>query len=672
MQDKRKFTYRKQVDIYAINRRKSHLANVLSWMFLYLFSVSNFTPIYAQHRDSLILNTLNLKEITILDSKEKIIQSSKKKVVMDSTTTQMHSMSTLAELLSNESCVHIKSYGNNNIATTSVRGGNANHTAVLWNGLSIQNPMLGQSDISLIQTHLFDQFTLEYGGGSSAWGSGAIGASIHLQNNILFNDGLKTKTQFSQGSFGTTKLNTLIHHSSTNFYSSTRFYFNQSKNNYTYLDTINKEKTLQEVKHAEIITKGFLQELSYLINSKNRLHARIWHNATDRNIPSFTNQNNTKHQTDQSTRGNIDWEIKKGNMASVFRLAYFNDVLNYNDSLANIFSKSSVNTFILESNHDYKLKFGSVHFGINNTLYQTNTENYDTLHKLNKLAFFAGYHVSLLKTKLNYSIFLRKEITNQTVIPLTGNSGITYVITKHYLGKINVSQSYRQPSLNDLYWKQGGNPNLKSEDSREIEGGFVAKFDFKNIKLQIESNYFNRQTNNWIIWLPGDNGYWTPKNLLQVYSRGAETKTSLSYYKNNLFLKVDLNTSYVLSTNTKNISVNDNSSGKQIIYSPRYVGYATCYIQYKKVMLYYTYNYTGYRFTSTDNTSWLMPYQISNLKLSANTNFLKTKLTIFGACNNLQNQNYVVISNAPMPMRNFEIGCTIEYLKKNKIKNNNL
>jgi hypothetical protein len=88
-------------------------------------------------------------------------------------------------------------------------------------------------------------------------------------------------------------------------------------------------------------------------------------------------------------------------------------------------------------------------------------------------------------------------------------------------------------------------------------------------------------------------------------------------------------------------------------------------------MLYYTYNYTGYRFTSTDNSSWLMPYQISNLKLSTYTNFLKTKLTIFGACNNLQNKNYAVVSNTPMPMRNFEIGCTIEYRKKNKIKNNN-
>jgi len=672
MQDKRKFTYRKQVNIYLITIHSLIVATNARYRLLFLFCVLCFTNVEAQRNDSIILKTLDLTEITIFYSKENRMQYNKKKVVIDSNALQMNSMNTLSELLTNESGVHIKSYGNNNIATTSMRGGNANHTAVLWNGLSIQNPMLGQVDLSLIQSHLFDQFTLEYGGGSSAWGSGAIGGSIHLQNNILFNDGIKSKIQCSQGSFNNTKVNALIKNSSSKLYSSTHFYFNQSTNNYTYLDTINKEITIQEVKHAEFITKGFLQELSYVINTRNTLHAKIWYNKSDRNIPSFTNQNHTKYQLDQSARFNLDWERKKQKVASIVRLAYFNDVLNYTDSMANIYSESKVNTFIFETHLDYNLKIGTIHFGINNTLYQANTHNYDTLHNLNKLAVFAGYHVNLLKSKLKYSIHLRKEITNQTLIPFTGNSGFTYDISKRYVGKINVSKSYRQPSLNDLYWKQGGNRDLKSEDSKEIEAGLVAQYNLKQTKLTIELNYFNRQTNNWIIWLPGENGYWTPKNLQQVYSRGLETKTTVSYFKNNLFLKLDLNTSYVLSTNTKNTSVNDNSNGKQIIYSPLYNGYATCFIQYKKIMVYYNYNYTGYRYTSTDNTSWLMPYHISNLKLSTYFNVSKAKLTIFGACNNLQNKNYVVVSNTPMPMRNYEIGCTIEYHKKNKIKNINL
>jgi iron complex outermembrane receptor protein len=629
---------------------------------LFVFTVDS---IFSQTNDT---SKLFIKEIVIIDTKSKAIQSSKKVYHIDSTILVMNSMNSLAELLANQSSLHIKTYGNGNIATSSLRGGNANHTAILWNGLSIQNPMLGQTDLSLIQTSVFDDLCIEHGGGSTAWGSGAIGGSIHLQNKNKFNEGLKTKVQFNYGSFESKKLNSALFYSNSKFSTNTRLYFNNSKNNYTYIDTTNKETPLQEVKSADILNKGFLQEFSFLINSKNSLNVRLWYTKMERNIPSFTQQINKKSQLDQSLRFNADWEIKRKKLNSVFRIAYFNDVLNYNDTDAAIYSKSRVHTYIMESDNNYKLKLGTLHFGINNTLYQTDTENYDTLHKLNKLAFFGGYNLSLLKSKLNYSIFLRQEFTNQSVIPFTGNSGITYDLGKRILGKINVSKSYRQPSLNDLYWKQGGNINLKPEDSKEIEGGIATQFIFNHTKLQFEVNYFDRQTNNWIIWLPNENGYWTPKNLLQVHSRGIETKTTFSYLKDKLFLKLDLNTNYILSTNTKNVNLNDNSSGKQLIYSPRYAGYATFLLQYKKITFYYNYNYTGYRFTSTDNTSWLMPYQISNLKVSTFFDFTKTKFIIFASCNNLLNKNYVVVSNSPMPLRNFEIGLSFQFTKKNEKK----
>ena len=637
----------------------TYIFNAKILFLIYLFL--NYFNVNAQTNDT---STLFIKEIVIIDSKEKIIQSSKKVYHFDSTILVMNSTNSLSELLSNQSSLHIKTYGNGNIATSSLRGGNANHTAILWNGLSIQNPMLGQTDLSLIQTSAFDDVLIEHGGGSAAWGSGAIGGSIHLQNKNKLNEGLKTKVQLNYGSFESKKLNSALFYSNSKFSTHTRLYFNNSKNNYTYLDTTNKETPLQEVKHADVLTKGFMQEFSFLVNSKNTLNVRLWYNNTERNIPNFTQQISKKYQLDQSLRFNADWEIKKQKLNSVFRMAYFNDVLNYSDSIAAIYSKSKVHTFIMESDNNYKLKQGTIHFGVNNSLYQTDTENYDTIHKLNKLAFFAGYNISLLKSKLNYSIFLRQEFTNQIVIPYTGNSGLTYNLNKHFLAKINISKSYRQPSLNDLYWKQGGNINLKPEDSKEIEGGMVSQFTFNRTKLQVEVTYFDRLTNNWIIWLPGDNGYWTPRNLLQVHSRGTETKTTLTYLKNKLFLKLDLSTSYILSTNTKNINVNDNSKDRQLIYSPRYAGYATFLIQYKKLTIYYNYNYTGYRFTSTDNTSWLMPYHISNLKIATNFNFEKTKLVIFGACNNLANKNYVVVKNSPMPLRNFEFGLSFQFTKK--------
>src|SRR6476469_9204389 len=100
---------------------------------------------------------------------------------MDTLTLARYNTTSVSDLLSNQSTVHIKSYGNGNIATTSLRGGSSYQTALLWNGLNIQNAMLGMPDLSIIPTLFFDNVTVEYGGGSALWGSGAVGGCIHLQ-----------------------------------------------------------------------------------------------------------------------------------------------------------------------------------------------------------------------------------------------------------------------------------------------------------------------------------------------------------------------------------------------------------------------------------------------------------------------------------------------------------
>jgi iron complex outermembrane receptor protein len=155
-----------------------------------------------------------------------------------------------------------------------------------------------------------------------------------------------------------------------------------------------------------------------------------------------------------------------------------------------------------------------------------------------------------------------------------------------------------------------------------------------------------------------------------VYSRGTETKTELSYTKKDIFIKIIVNTSYVLSTNQKATSENDNSVGRQLIFTPRYNGQGTLTMGYKNINILFNNNYTGYRFTSTDNTSWVNPYYIANFRCSYNYSFSTINSELFFNINNLFNKNYVVIPNRPMPMRNYEIGISLKYNKKKKVEPN--
>ncbi|MFZ6002259.1 MAG: hypothetical protein ACOYW3_17230, partial [Bacteroidota bacterium] len=67
---------------------------------------------------------------------------------VDSATQQLASMGTLAEMLRKNGFGHFRSYGVGGVTTASFRGTGASHTALLWNGINLQSPLLGQADLT--------------------------------------------------------------------------------------------------------------------------------------------------------------------------------------------------------------------------------------------------------------------------------------------------------------------------------------------------------------------------------------------------------------------------------------------------------------------------------------------------------------------------------------------
>jgi iron complex outermembrane receptor protein len=112
---------------------------------------------------------------------------------IDSTTLANSLNLSAAEILNRMSSVYIKSYGGSGLASSSFRGGSANHTAILWNGFNLQSPVTGMMDLSLIPAGLFNSMSLQYGGKSAVWGSGAVGGAIHLRSQADFNTGTSAK-----------------------------------------------------------------------------------------------------------------------------------------------------------------------------------------------------------------------------------------------------------------------------------------------------------------------------------------------------------------------------------------------------------------------------------------------------------------------------------------------
>lgn len=289
----------------------------LFFVFVMYLTAQSF--VMAQTKDTIALN-----EVIITSTKAEKFTAGKKIQRPDSLTQQNFINSNLSDLMTFNSSAFMKNYGPGNISTSSLRGGNASQTAVLWNGFNIQNPMLGQNDFSQIPNFIFDDIGIEYGGSAALWGSGAIGGNIQLNNKPKFNRGFTTLLNVGVGSYKTTKINAAIQYSNQKFSSTTKVYSNTSTNNFTYLDTIEKSQL-----HSNYNIKGFLQEMSLLFLKHQKITARAWYNKSFRNYPpTLGNSISRSSQTDENLKLTADWQYEGRKITPAIRLAYFDDALN--------------------------------------------------------------------------------------------------------------------------------------------------------------------------------------------------------------------------------------------------------------------------------------------------------------------------------------------------------
>ena len=123
-------------------------------------------------------DTIDIPEVTVTASRVNGWQPGQDQRSIDSLQLSFLKTENLSEALRRQGGIYVRDYGAGNIATAAVRGTAAGHTAVLWNGLPLQDPMLGLSDLSILPLFLFDEARLALGGGSSLWGSGALGGAM--------------------------------------------------------------------------------------------------------------------------------------------------------------------------------------------------------------------------------------------------------------------------------------------------------------------------------------------------------------------------------------------------------------------------------------------------------------------------------------------------------------
>lgn len=640
-----------------------------SCLFIFLFVLLAGPNGYGQH----LPDTIMLENVVVTAPRRSDFASGLKVQAIDSAAMARYASADLATLLGQESPLFIKQYGPGSLATSSFRGGNANHTAILWNGFNIGSPMNGQLDLSLVPVGIADDINIQYGGSSTLWGSGAVGGAILLNNSPAFDHGLSLDAGVSFGDFNDRRQHVGVSTSKPKWIAAVRLFNTSARNDFEYLNKEAPGSPKLRQQHAERAQHGLLAENYFRINARQRINLRFWYQRNDRNIPpTLMEQSSTASQQDESYRTTTEWQRTGDRVDSYVRTAWFDERLHWYGTESDSAAFSRTKTLIAEAEIRIKLNNGRqwINIGLNNTYAQALSDGYPDQPEQNRTALFASYQMNAKNRRSRSTLSLRQEAVAEQLVPFTWSLGSEYQLVKGLTAKANISKVYRLPTFNDLYWTPGGNPDLLPESGYSGELGLAAKGEASSSRVSItaEGTVFQRTMDNWIIWLPSG-AYWSPVNIMNVWSRGVEMRGELAWRVINTTIKLGVMTNYVVSTNQTAKSANDASVGKQLIYVPMYSGHGKISAGHKDLLISAGVNYTGYRYTSTDNRSFLEPYMLWNAAASYRiTSGKKYSVSLMLQGFNLLAADYQVMLNRPMPLRNFQAGLSIHFNQPNTVK----
>ena len=600
------------------------------------------------------------------------------RIDFDSNTLHIFKNNNLANFLQANTPLSIKAYGTG-LATVSTRGTGSSHTAIVWNGFNLQNALNGLVDLPLNEAGAFERIGVQFGGSSALYGSGAIGGAIYLDNDIKEKRGFHGELGFLSGSYGLLGENMAISTGNNKVAGAFRLSHQASRNEFVFKNTAEIGQPLQYAQNAAFekfnLSGSFFFNIKTPKTTNERSHflkVNIWESRNNRQIsPTMTAQNDKARLDDANSRIGAEWSSFKGKSVTKARFAYFDEDNLYRSTSIDS-SRNRVKTTIGEIEHNIDLTNKTQwRFGLNFTQNQALTQNLESHKNRTRLAAFAAYNFAVFKT--DFSAALRQELVDNRLIPITFSLGFLkhlfnsittnnqLSITNNYSSSIthyqwilrgSISKNYNLPALNDLYWAQLGNPNLKAENGINGELGIDFKAKQSIFTSKISLTGFTMLIKDRILWSPKSDGLWRPSNVSSVFSRGIEAFYTLDLNKTDLNARFNL--TYQLARST-------DSEGKQLLYTPAHTGNASLFFNYKKNYFQYNQSASSRRYGASDNSTWTNAFTIGNATIGHRFSIKKAELDIDFKIENVFDTDYQVIAYYPNPKRQFLLRGSLKF-----------
>ncbi len=349
-----------------------------------------------------------------------------------------------------------------------LRGANTTQTLVLIDGVRLDSASLGSAQLSQLMLDDIERIEVVNGNVSALYGSHAVGGVVQIFTKQGKSSPTKPAFSTEYGSFATQRHRAAINGSLGNA-SNTTFHLGYSR----------------------LITDGF-----------SSLNPRKVPNAN----PDAHGFNNTNLSLALKHQFNADWEaglrFYESQGTFIFNNAYDlptdinranNRLRVFSTFLNGQFNAHWLTQLLAASSEDHNTNFLNNTFNsrFNTTNYQFTWQNEFALNDLQKILFgyehltqrlesdvyaapnrevdssFAGYQTEFGPHQFQFN--LRRDQYNDFGIAHSYYAGYGYALDKHWKLITSVSNAFRAPSFNDLYYPNYGNPALRPERSHSAE-----------------------------------------------------------------------------------------------------------------------------------------------------------------------------------------------------------
>ncbi|MCE7062479.1 TonB-dependent siderophore receptor [Dyadobacter sp. CY343] len=616
---------------------------------------------YAQ-TDSVSLEPVNIKGFV----PEKFMSGLKIQQI-DSAILYTYKFQNISELLSVFTPIAFNKYGPGQLTTAFFRGTSANHTAVLWNGLNINSPILGQTDFSTIPVAGFDAMSVQFGSASSIVGTDAVGGSI-LLSSIPQNQTNEASVAGQIESFDNYQMQLAArYHSVLNekwsISGKTSGYFNRMNNHFPY-----RERREYALLPAEADQKGLIQDIFLTSKNDQEISAHVWLTG-NKLVTSPANLVGRELTLTEAYRTMLRYRIRD----LTLRTAWVRDVIDYAKGDFENVDHAVTDKFSTRAEQDFTWNLNNlgsniyIKAGAEWTHYRTSVAGYEKPLITEDRADIFLLTRWQANRRLVVSLNLRQALVTGYNPPFTPSIGSEYQLFQRnsYQLKLkgSLARSYRVPTLNERYWAVLGNPDIKPESGWNKEIGLEQslKSTFGDVFTASITGYHNR-VKDWTYWNPTKN--YRVENLQQVLARGLELQ--LSWRRDFGAAKSGLNFNYAWNKSVQEKAYDAYSVdviGKQLRFVPLHSAGLNTFFQYKNMRLTAQVQSVGKRYITFDNSTFLKEYALVHLIGEVTIPLSAVYLRVQGQINNVSNTFYLNTQNNAMPGRSFAINMVAAFRK---------